>query len=61
VVMTIHKLTAGDGYTYLTRQVAGADVPRESPGKKASQRRSITPRGGTRRAGGSAAARPCLA
>ncbi|WP_424534238.1 MobF family relaxase [Sphaerisporangium viridialbum] len=24
--MTIHKLTAGDGYTYLTRQVAGGDV-----------------------------------
>ena len=28
-VMTIHKLTAGDGYTYLTRQAAGGDVPRE--------------------------------
>ena len=28
--MTIHKLTAGDGYTYLTRQVAGGDVPREA-------------------------------
>ena len=27
--MTIHKLTAGDGYSYLTRQVAGGDVPRE--------------------------------
>jgi hypothetical protein len=27
--MTIHKLTAGDGYTYLTRQVAGADVPKQ--------------------------------
>lgn len=27
-MMTIHKLTAGDGYTYLTRQVAGADVQR---------------------------------
>src|SRR6476646_2712254 len=23
--MTLHKLTAGDGYTYLTRQVAAAD------------------------------------
>ena len=23
--MTLHKLTAGDGYTYLTRQVAVAD------------------------------------
>jgi conjugative relaxase-like TrwC/TraI family protein len=28
-VMTLHKLTAGDGYLYLTRQVAGGDVPRE--------------------------------
>src|SRR4051812_43041036 len=27
-VMTLHKLTAGDGYTYLTRQVASADEPR---------------------------------
>jgi len=27
--MTIHKLTAGDGYSYLTRQVAGGDVQRE--------------------------------
>ena len=26
VVMTLHKLTAGDGYTYLTRQVAAADA-----------------------------------
>ncbi len=25
-VMTLHKLTAGDGYTYLTRQVAAADA-----------------------------------
>lgn len=25
VMMTVHKLTAGDGYTYLTRQVASAD------------------------------------
>ena len=24
--MTLHKLTAGDGYTYLTRQVAAADA-----------------------------------
>ena len=30
MVMTIHKLTAGDGYTYLTRQVAAGDVPREA-------------------------------
>jgi hypothetical protein len=28
-MMTIHKLTAGDGYTYLTRLVAGGDVQRE--------------------------------
>ena len=26
--MTVHKLTAGDGCTYLTRQVASADEPR---------------------------------
>jgi hypothetical protein len=26
VVMTVHKLTAGDGYTYLTRQVAALDA-----------------------------------
>jgi conjugative relaxase-like TrwC/TraI family protein len=31
-VMTVHKLTAGDGYTYLTRQVASADE-RRSPGQ----------------------------
>ncbi len=30
--MTVHKLTAGDGYTYLTRQVASADEPR-APGQ----------------------------
>ena len=28
-MITLHKLTAGDGYLYLTRQVAGGDVPRE--------------------------------
>jgi conjugative relaxase-like TrwC/TraI family protein len=35
-VMTIHKITAGDGYTYLTRQVAAGD---SSParGKSAAQ------------------------
>jgi hypothetical protein len=27
-MMTVHKLTAGDGYTYLTRQVASADERR---------------------------------
>jgi hypothetical protein len=26
--MTVHKLSAGDGYTYLTRQVASADQQR---------------------------------
>ncbi|GAT11679.1 TrwC relaxase [Mycolicibacterium novocastrense] len=25
MVMTLHKLTAGDGYLYLVRQVAAAD------------------------------------
>lgn len=35
MVMTIHKLTAGDGYTYLTRQVAGGDVER-APGQSAA-------------------------
>ena len=28
--MTVRKLSAGDGYTYLTRQVASADEPRRS-------------------------------
>jgi conjugative relaxase-like TrwC/TraI family protein len=28
-LLALHKLTAGDGYTYLTRQVAGGDVARE--------------------------------
>lgn len=28
MVMTMHKLTAGDGYTYLTRHIAGGDVDR---------------------------------
>ena len=27
--MGLHKLTAGDGYTYLTRQVAAHDCDRE--------------------------------
>lgn len=30
--MTVHKLSAGDGYTYLTRQVASADAPRAGRG-----------------------------
>ncbi len=29
-MLALHKLTAGDGYTYLTRQVAGGDVEREA-------------------------------
>lgn len=29
-LITVHKLTAGDGYTYLTRQVAGGDVQWEA-------------------------------
>jgi len=33
--MTVHKLTAGDGYTYLTRQVASADEYR-APGQSLS-------------------------
>lgn len=28
--MTVHKLTVGDGYIYLTRQSAGGDVPRQA-------------------------------
>ncbi|MDQ1720957.1 MAG: hypothetical protein QOI26_691, partial [Pseudonocardiales bacterium] len=28
MAMTIHKLSAGDGYTYLTRHIAGGDVDR---------------------------------
>ena len=28
--MTVHKLTVGDGYTYLTRQVAGGDAQRQA-------------------------------
>jgi conjugative relaxase-like TrwC/TraI family protein len=28
-VLSLHKLTAGDGYTYLTRHIAGGDVQRE--------------------------------
>jgi hypothetical protein len=32
-MMTLHKLHAGDGYTYLTRQVAAGDEGR-SPGQE---------------------------
>ncbi len=31
MVMTVHKLTAGTGYDYLTRQVAALDYHREGP------------------------------
>jgi conjugative relaxase-like TrwC/TraI family protein len=34
--MTVHKLSVGDGYTYLTRQTAGGDVPR-APGQSAAE------------------------
>jgi len=30
--MSLHKLTAGDGYTYLTRQVAAADATERGTG-----------------------------
>jgi len=30
LVMTVHVLHAGDGYTYLTRQVASGDTPRQA-------------------------------
>src|SRR4051794_6802595 len=30
--MTVHKLTAGDGYVYLTRQVAAQDATERGPG-----------------------------
>src|SRR3954449_4107500 len=30
--MTVHKLTAGDGYPYLTRQVAAHDAAERGPG-----------------------------
>ena len=36
IVMTIHKITAGDGYTYLTRQVAAGDSSPER-GKSAAE------------------------
>jgi hypothetical protein len=49
VVMTIHKITAGDGYTYLTRQVAAGDSAARNGG---SRRRSTTPRPATRRGRG---------
>src|SRR4051794_3307677 len=34
--MTVHKITAGDGYTYLTRQVAAGDSSPER-GKSAAE------------------------
>ena len=34
-MMTIHKVTAGDGYTYLTKHIAGGDVQR-ARGQEAS-------------------------
>ncbi len=32
LVMSLHKLTAGDGYTYLTRQVAASDATERGTG-----------------------------
>lgn len=40
-VMTVHKITAGDGYTYLTRQVAAGDSSLER-GKSAAEYYSAT-------------------
>src|SRR3954454_8478442 len=34
--MTLHKLTAGDGYTYLTRQVAAHDATERGSGSLGS-------------------------
>ncbi|WP_306211065.1 MobF family relaxase [Actinoplanes sp. RD1] len=34
-MMTLHKLTVGDGYTYLTRHIAGGDTDRQ-PGQDAT-------------------------
>ena len=34
--MTLHKLAAGSGYTYLTRQVAAHDRDRAEPGRAAA-------------------------
>src|SRR5205814_5154781 len=35
-VMSLHKLSAGDGYTYLTRQVAAADDTQRGRGSLGS-------------------------
>lgn len=48
--MTIHVLHAGDGYTYLTRQVAAADTTL----RRGQQLTDTTSRRGTRPAAGSA-------
>ena len=47
VVMSLHKLTAGDGYTYLTRQVAAHDADArglQRPGRLLRPARRITGR-----------------
>src|SRR3954454_11002434 len=43
--MTLHKLSAGDGYTYLTRQVASADARRAGQGLAEYYASSGTPPG----------------
>src|SRR4051794_24129040 len=43
--MTLHKLSAGDGYTYLTRQVASADARRAGQGLAGYYAGSGTPPG----------------
>jgi hypothetical protein len=40
-VMKLHKLTAGDGYSYLTRQVCGLFVP-NADSVKIRRSRSVT-------------------
>src|SRR4051812_29748367 len=44
-MMTLHKLSAGDGYTYLTRQVASADARRAGQGLAGYYAGSGTPTG----------------
>jgi hypothetical protein len=51
-MMTVHKLTVGDGYTYLTRHIVGGDQDRAS-GRTPP---TTTPATATRPAGGPGAA-----
>ena len=54
--MTIAKITAGDGYTYLTRHIARGDA---EPSRRRGTRPPTTRRRGTRRDGGPGGARRC--